>query len=748
MDKNLPILLLKKLSILPTAEVRLELNNELSQKIIDVGLNKFDKKVVVILPKETKEESLGVSDLPNVGVLCLIKSSIILPNKNYRVVLKGLNRVKINNYSNYRYNKSILVGNVKMIYIDNGESVESIALKKKLISLLKKYIASSNEVSNSVLSKIKEELTLDELTDIIVNFLKFPIDKKIAYMNEFNEVERAKMLIKDISIELEILSLDHKIDNEIRDSLEKEQKEFLIKNKIDKLNEELGVKNSKDNEISDYLEKINNLDVSEEIRNKLLTELKKYEYTPVNNPEISVIRTYLDTLINLPFNKSSEEESNLKKISEYLDKTHFKMDEVKNRIKEYAYFKEKNPNLENPIICLVGSPGVGKSTIASSIAGALKRKFYKISVGGLNDSSELIGHRRTYLGASPGKIMEAIIKCNTNNPVILIDEVDKIVKDFKGDPSSTLLDILDSNLNKNFTDNYIEESFDLSKVLFILTANDVNSINPVLKDRLEIIYIDNYTSFDKKDIAIKYLLPKICQKYSIKKINITEEEIVELINNYTIEPGIRELERLLDKIVRYMLINGIKKEPNFNVILGLPIKSNKEEELVIGQSNIIGVSPYNGATVKISSIYSKDMILTGNIGNNLKNSILMVLSYLINKKYINEDDYFHINFNVNKYTLDGYSGGLGVAASIISLVNNKRIDKNICFIGAIDLYGRVLKVSRLRDKIITCYNNNLNIIYLPIQNKIDEEYIPEEVLQKVKLRYISTFDEVYNELFK
>lgn len=748
MDKNLPILLLKKLSILPTAEVRLELNNELSQKIIEVGLNKFDKKVVVILPKETKEESLGVSDLPNVGVLCLIKSSIILPNKNYRVVLKGLNRVKINNYSNYRYNKSILVGNVKMIYIDNGESVESIALKKKLISLLKKYIASSNEVSNSVLSKIKEELTLDELTDIIVNFLKFPIDKKIAYMNEFNEVERAKMLIKDISIELEILSLDHKIDNEIRDSLEKEQKEFLIKNKIDKLNEELGVKNSKDNEISDYLAKINNLDVSEEIRNKLLTELKKYEYTPVNNPEISVIRTYLDTLINLPFNKSSEEESNLKKISEYLDKTHFKMDEVKNRIKEYAYFKEKNPNLENPIICLVGSPGVGKSTIASSIAGALKRKFYKISVGGLNDSSELIGHRRTYLGASPGKIMEAIIKCNTNNPVILIDEVDKIVKDYKGDPSSTLLDILDSNLNKNFTDNYIEESFDLSKVLFILTANDVNSINPVLRDRLEIIYIDNYTSFDKKDIAIKYLLPKICQKYSIKKINITEEEIVELINNYTIEPGIRELERLLDKIVRYMLINGIKKEPNFNVILGLPIKSNKEEELVIGQSNIIGVSPYNGATVKISSIYSKDMILTGNIGNNLKNSILMVLSYLRNKKYINEDDYFHINFNVNKYTLDGYSGGLGVAASIISLVSNKRIDKNICFIGAIDLYGRVLKVSRLRDKIITCYNNNLNIIYLPIQNKIDEEYIPEEVLQKVKLRYISTFDEVYNELFK
>ena len=748
MDKNLPILLLKKLSILPTAEVRLELNNELSQKIIEVGLNKFDKKVVVILPKETKEEALGVSDLPDVGVLCLIKSCVILPNKNYRVVLKGLNRVKINDYSNYRYNKSILIGNVKMIYIDNGESVECIALKKKLIALLKKYISLSTDVSNSILSKINDKLSLDELTDLIVNFLKFPIDRKNAYMSEFNEINRAKMLIKDISVELEIVSLDHKIDNEIRSSFEKEQKEYFIKNKIDRLNEELGVKDSKETEINEYLDKINNLDVSDEVRNKLLSELKKYEYTPVNNPEISVIRTYLDTLINLPFNRSSKEETNLKKISEYLNKTHFKMDDIKNRIKEYAYFKEKNPKLENPIICLVGSPGVGKSTIAASIAGALKREFYKISVGGMNDSTELVGHRRTYLGAAPGKIMEAIIKCNTNNPVILIDEVDKIIKDYKGDPSSTLLDILDSNLNKSFTDNYIEEPFDLSNVLFILTANDVNSINPVLKDRLEIIYIDNYTSFDKKDIAINYLIPKICLKYSIKKINLSEDDVINIINNYIVEPGIRELERTLDKVIRYMLINNIKKEPNIESILGLPIKNNEVEELAIGQSNIIGVSPYNGVRVVISSIFSNEMIITGNVGNNLKNSILMAISYLKNNNYLNKEDCFHINFNVNKYLLDGYSGGLGIAMSIMSKAINKTIDKNTCFIGAIDLYGRILKVSRLRDKIITAYNNNLNIIYLPLQNKIDEEFIPEEIKDKIKLRYVSDFEEVYNELLK
>ncbi len=748
MDKNLPILLLKKLSILPTAEVRLELNNELSQKIIEVSQNKYDKKVVVILPNETKEESLGVSDLPNVGVLCLVKSCVVLPNKNYRVVLKGLNRVKINEYSNYRYNKSILIGNVKMIYIDNGESVESIALKKKLISLLKQYITSSTEVSNSILAKINDKLSLDELTDIIVNFLKFPIDKKIAYMNEFNEVERAKMLVKDISVELEILSLDHKIDNEIRSGLEKEQKEFIIKNKIDKLNEELGVKNSKDTEISEYLDKINSLNVSDEIRNKLLSELKKYEYTPANNPEISVIRSYLDTLINLPFNKASKEETNLKKISEYLDNTHYKMESIKTRIKEYAYFKGKNPKLENPIICLVGSPGVGKSTIASSIAGALKRKFYKISVGGMNDSSELIGHKRTYLGASPGKIMEAIIKCNTNNPVILIDEVDKIVKDYKGDPSSTLLDILDNNLNKSFTDNYIEEPFDLTNVLFILTANDVNNINPVLKDRLEIIYIDNYTPYDKQNIAINYLIPKICHKYNIKKINITKEEILELINSYICDPGIRELERLLDKIIRYMLINGIKKEPNFNEILGRPINNLVDNNLHVGEANIVGVSGYGGACVKVSSIINDKMIVTGNVGKNLNSSILMVISYLKNNKYLKSEDNIHLNFNVNKYELDGFSGGLGIAASIMSTVSGKKINNNICFIGAVDLYGQILRVNRLKDKIITAYNNKLNIIYLPLQNKVDEDLIPIEILENVKLRYVSNFNEVYNELFK
>lgn len=747
MDKNLPILLLKKLSILPTAEVRLELNNEVSQKIIDTGLNKFDKKIIVILPKETKEEVLDISDLPDIGVLCLIKSCVVLPNKNYRVVLKGLNRVKIKEYSNYRYNKSILIGTARMIYINSSDDVlESEALRKKLIGLLKKYISSSTEVSNSVLSKINDSVSLDELTDIIVNFMKFSIDKKLLYMNEFDEVVRAKMLIKDINVELEILSLDHKIDNEIRNNLEQEQKEFIIKSKINKLNEELGIKCSKEDEISDYVHRVSVLDVDNRIKQKLYKEINRYEYTPTNNPEISVIKNYLDTVINLPFNVSSEEETNSKRIMEVLNESHYKMNRVKDRIREYAFFKDRNPDLENPIICLVGYPGVGKSTIASSIARALNRKFYKISVGGLSDSNELVGHRRTYLGASPGKIMEAIIKCGTNNPVILIDEVDKIVKDYRGDPSSTLLDILDSNLNKCFIDNYIEEEFDLSKVLFILTANDVEDISPVLRDRLELIYIDNYTPYDKKDIVINYIIPKVCKKYRVKRISISEEEILDIVNLYTCDPGIRELERIIDKVIRFMVINNIRKEPNLSLILGNSVKNSKCDKLMPGQCSIIGVNSYGGVKVIVSSIVSDKFVITGNVGDRLRDSIEIVSNYLKFNNFIDDVNY-HINFDSNNFRLDGFSGSLGIGVSLLSSYKNVSIDSNICFIGNVDLYGRVLRVNRLRDKIITAYNNGIDIVYLPLDNKVDEDVIPSQIIDKITLRYISDFNEICNELF-
>ena len=377
MDKNLPVLLLKKLSLLPTQEVRLELNNELSERVIDKSISTFDKKIVVILPNNSLEESPTITDLPNIGVLAQIKSCVILPNKNYRIVLKGINRIKINKYSNYKDDKSILIANIKRIFIEEEESLEQKALKKKIIYLLNKYISLSSLTSNSILSKIKDDTTLDVLTDLVVNFLKFPMDKKLLYMNEFDENIRAKMLIKDLNIELEIIELNNKIDEEIRENFEKEQKEYLIKAKINKLNEELGNKSSKDEEIESYYHKLNEIKLPEKVHKKLESEISKYEYAPTNNPEISVIRNYIDTVLSLPFNQQTKEETKEDKISKALNSSHYKMDNVKRRIIEYAILKEKNKTLENPIICLIGAPGVGKSTLARAIASALKREFYK-----------------------------------------------------------------------------------------------------------------------------------------------------------------------------------------------------------------------------------------------------------------------------------------------------------------------------------------------------------------------------------
>ena len=580
------------------------------------------------------------------------------------------------------------------------------------------------------------------------------MDKKILYMNEFDENIRAKMLIKDLNLELEVIELNNKIDDEIRENFEHEQKEFLIKAKIDKLNAELGNKSSKDEEIINYYDRVKALDVADKIKKKLENEISKYEYTPSNNPEISVIRNYIDTVLSLPFNKSSKEESKEEKISKILNSSHYKMDNVKRRILEYAILKDKNKTLENPIICLIGAPGVGKSTIARAIATALKREFYKISVGGLNDSAELNGHRRTYLGAAPGKIIEALIKCNTNNPVILIDEVDKMVKDYKGDPASVLLDILDPNQNKEFIDNYIEEPFDLSNILFILTANDIDAIPAVLRDRLEIIMVDNYTTFDKKEIALNYLIPSICKKYNIRKINITEDEILNLIKNYTKEPGVRELERILDELIRYMIIHNIKEASNLKEILGKPKFEFKENHNLVGETNIIGVSPYGGALIKVSSIMVPmmyDSNVTGNIGEELKDSIKVVQSYLKSNNYMDykkSTNGIHIHFDTHKFKLDGSSGSLGIAMSLCSLFSNKLIDSNIAFLGSLDLYGRVLKVANLKEKVITAYNNGIKKLFIPIDNKVDEEDIPEFILTELNVIYVSSFEDVYSLLIK
>ena len=752
MKENIPVLLLKKLTILPSQEVRIELNNELSKKVIDLSTIEFSNKVLIVLPSNTLEESPTITDLPKSGVLTLINSKIVLPNNNYRVVLKGLNRVKINNYQSYPNDKSILIGNAKMLYIDKGETLEETALRKRLVSLVNTYIKINPEIDNSIITKINNSASLGDITDIVVTFLRLPKDKKIYYMNEFDDILRANALIKEINIELEIFKLDGKIEKEIKESFAKEQKEFVIKERIRKLNEELGVSSSKETELNDLKDKIDNFNCPEEVKRKLSNELQRYEYTPASSPEISMIRTYIDTLLSLPYNQSSTEETSKDKIRKELDKTHYGLEDVKNRIIEYAVLKKNNPDLENPIICLVGAPGIGKTSIARTIATALKRKFTKISLGGLNDSSELIGHRRTYLGSAPGKIISSLIKCETNNPVILLDEVDKLVKDYKGDPASVLLDILDSKQNKDFTDNYIEEAFDLSKCLFILTANDAKEIPSILRDRLELIYLPSYTIYDKKDIASMYLLNTICSKYNTK-LEINEDVILDIIKYYTVESGVRELNRLLDKVVRYLVINKIKEitPSDLEIILGNKLYTNDSKTNKVGEVNIIGVTPFGGTMLKVQAAYNNynSLNITGNVGDKLKDAVNLCLAYLDSEGLLDlKKKGLYLNFSGSNLTIDGASGSAGIVTSILSLINDKEISSDIALIGNIDLYGNILKVSKLKEKIITAYNAGIRTIYLPQGNIEDEKDLPLFILKEMALIHTSNYSEIKKYLFK
>lgn len=752
MKENIPVLLLKKLTILPSQEVRIELNNELSKKVIDLSTIEFSNKVLIVLPSNTLEESPTITDLPKSGVLTLINSKIVLPNNNYRVVLKGLNRVKINNYQSYPNDKSILIGNAKMLYIDKGETLEETALRKRLVSLVNTYIKINPEIDNSIITKINNSASLGDITDIVVTFLRLPKDKKIYYMNEFDDILRAKSLIKELNIELEIFKLDGKIEKEIKESFSKEQKEYVIKEKIKKLNEELGISTSKDDEISSLKNRIDEFKAPDRIKNKLISELERYKYTPASSPEVSMIRTYIETLLSLPYECASAEETSKDKIRKELDKTHYGLEEVKTRITDYAILKKNNPNLENPIICLVGAPGIGKTSIARTIANALKREFMKISLGGLNDSSELIGHRRTYLGAAPGKIISSIIKCGTNNPVILLDEVDKLVKDYKGDPASVLLDILDNKQNKDFTDNYIEETFDLSKCLFILTANDAKEISTVLRDRLELIYLPSYTIYDKKDIASMYLMNVITSKYNAK-IEISEEVILDIIKYYTMESGVRELNRLLDKVVRYLVINKVKEitPSDLEIILGNKLYANNSKTNNTGEVNIVGVTPFGGTMLKVQAAYNNlsSLSITGNVGDKLKDAVSVCLAYLDSEGLIDlKKKGLYLNFSGSNFMIDGASGSVGIITSILSLINDKEIASDIALLGNIDLYGNILKVSKLKEKIITAYNAGIRTIYLPQDNIEDEKDLPLFILKEMALIHASNYSEIKKYLFK
>lgn len=752
---NIPVVLLKNLVILPNQEIKLELNNVISGKAINDASSNFKSEILVVAPMDLLEEEPSVDDLPKVGVIAKIKNKI--DNDGViEIKLRGLKRVAVNKYYQEK-NNEVLYSEVMYIDLPALVEDEENAILKKLVDTLKKYINISKGISNDILNFVSNNKDLNKITDAITSFLPFNIGKKLEYMQEINPIKRAKALIKDMNEEIKGIEIDNELEEKIDESLQNDQRKFILKEKMKVLKQELGEDSWKKEEVLEYRKVLDKLKIDKKTKDHFSHEIDKYEIMSDDALEVSVMHNYLDWVLHLPWNKTRKENANFDEVYKELNKSHFGMDEIKTRISEYVAIKNLNRNIQSPIICLVGPPGVGKTTIAMSIAKALNRDFYKISVGGLNDSTELVGSRRTYLASAPGKIIQGLNKCGSNNPLILIDEVDKMVKDYKGDPASTLLEILDPNQNKIFTDNYIEEPFDLSGVLFILTANNVNDIPKPILDRVELIELHSYTVFEKKDIAKNYMLPNILLDNMVydNKIKFSDELLYFLINNYTDEAGVRDLERILSSLARKITINNVKilNEERVVKLLGNPkYASNLVMEEENGVVNTLAVSNSGGTLSKVEVVTCKGndkLTITGNAGNILKESISVVLTMLkLKYKYSFHNEDIHVHFLDASSKKDGPSAGIALSVALCSLKENKKVPSDVAFTGEVSLNGSILKIGGLKEKLIAAYNKNIKVVYMPKSNSEDLENVPKLILDNMEVIPVSNFNEVYTKLFK
>ena len=766
-ETNLPIMFLRDLVILPYNEFRLEISTEYDKTVFNISANTKDGYLLFVNLVDTLEEKPDIISLPKVAILAKIKSSLTLPNGSIRAVVMGIDRVEVLNYID---NDTYLEAFVKQAKEYDYDENEAEALRRMLIRNLKRFVDVSPYMTNTVLGRINNINNIGRLSDIVVSELTLEYKVKLKYIEAFNAMNRMRMLIKDLEKEIETIKLEQDIEDDLSYKLDLSQKEYILREKIKLIKEKLGDTDIKEQDVDNLRNKLNSGDYPDKVRRRLEEEIDRYEMSSSVSPEVTTTRNYIDYLINLPWNIKTEDNDDLVSIGKCLNKSHYGLDKIKTRILEYIAVKKNTKNNNVPIICLVGPPGVGKTTLAKEIANALNKKFVKMSVGGINDEAEIIGHRKTYIGASPGKIIQGIKKAGSNNPVFLIDEIDKMTKDYKGDPASALLDILDKEQNSMFCDNYIEEEFDLSNVMFILTANDGNLIPLALKDRLEIIELSSYTLYEKEEICKKYLIPKLLKEHNINKNNvfISDDGIEKIIMNYTKEAGVRELERQIAKICRKIVIDLVSNKQirnymigsdNLEEYLGLP-KYNYIENDIEDKSGIVNglaYTSYGGCILKVSSTYYKGdgkIILTGSLGEVMKESAYIALSYIksnanifgIDEKIFKNVD-IHINFEEGAVPKDGPSAGVTLVTTLISMLKNTVISNNISMTGEITLRGKVLPIGGLKEKLIAASINNINKVFIPIENKNDLDEIPKQVKDKIQVILVKDYMDIYKEVF-
>ena len=765
---NLPVIILKGAVILPYCEFRLDLNNPIDKHILELSEKNHDSHLLIVSPSNPLEESIEIPDLPKLGVVVKVTMKMAI-GKNIRIIVQGLNRVNVLSYEDYKNETNILSASITSTTQFAMSPMDETALIRKIQKRVEAYINKVPNASNSILSEISNVNSISKVSDITANYLPIDFERRLEYLNTINPYKRVIMLFEDIKTEEEIMELDKKIDVKLKKVLDDSQKEFILREKIKLIREELGDVNSKENDALMLKEKVDKLDCKDSIKNKIYNEIKKYELMNSNSPEVGVVRNYIDLMLSLPWNNKDKENDDLKVAREILDRTHYGLKKIKDRIIEYLAVKKLSNNETSPIICLVGPPGVGKTTLAKSIAEATNRKFVKISVGGVSDEAMIMGHRRTYIGSNPGKIITAIKKAKVNNPVFLIDEVDKMTRDLKGDPASALLEVLDKEQNKTFVDSYVEEEFDLSNVMFILTANYIENIPIELRDRLEIIELSSYTDFEKLDIAKDYLIKKNLAECGLTNtsISFSDNSLLSIIRNYTREAGVRELDRTIASILRKIATNIVEgsskkkyiiNEKNITNYLGAyKYNDNLVLENSIGTFNALAFTSFGGETLKVEVTYYKGdgkIILTGQLGDVMRESCEIALSYIKANCNSFGIDYEELsNSNIHIHALDGAvkkdgpSAGIAITTAIISAFKKKKVANNIGATGEISLNGNILPIGGLKEKSIGAKKGNIDTIIIPAANKKDLEEIEDEIKNGINYIEVSNYMDAYKILF-
>ena len=763
----LPAIAVRGVMPLPNNELRIEVGRQASVLALDSSEKMYGGNVILLIQKDSSATEVTVDNLEPVAVLGIITLKLKLPNNNYRVKFKIIDRVKINEYASV--DPYFVVNYEKIFSILKGDEEEAALLKNIASCIARGQITLLNS-TEQITKLLQSGTTADVLSDVIAYQLKTNTNmSKYRYLEELSVAKRLEMILEDIEREKQISEIENKINKDVKKSIDDSQKEYYLREKMKAIQNELGDKARQEDDVENLRKAIEEAHLPENVYKKAKDELQKYASTSAQLPESGVIRSYLEWIINLPWYKASEDNDDLNDVSNKLDANHYGLTKVKERIIEYLAVKMMTGKNPSTILCFAGPPGVGKTSLARSISEALGRKFVKQSLGGVRDEAEIRGHRRTYIGALPGRILKGMKDAGTINPVFLLDEIDKMTADYRGDPSAAMLEVLDPEQNKFFSDNYLEEPYDLSQVMFITTANDLSNIPGPLRDRMEIIELSSYTEIEKYNIAVKHLLPRNLDEHGLKpnQLSITDDAYYAIIRGYTREAGVRELNRMIAticrKTVKKILMEHEEKVDvtvdNLKDFLGKIIFTNNKnrEENQIGVVTGLAYTQFGGDTLDIEvTTYPGhgNLVLTGKLGDVMKESATAAYSfvkahadkYKIPKEVIEKND-VHIHVPEGAVPKDGPSAGVTLTTALVSCLTNRPVDCHIGMTGEITLRGSVLPIGGLREKSIAASRSGLTKIFIPFENQRDIDDIPDEVKEKLEIVPVSNISQILDAVF-